>query len=113
MTFLLGRQATFGHAPPTYFRSITATREPSAARVHASNLPAVPLPRTTRSYSSMLVMFFAPYEPRRHRPPKQDEDGGYPDCQGEQDNTAASVKTHGEGERSRDGRGVDRPEQDH
>jgi hypothetical protein len=48
-TFLLGRQAMFGHDPPTYFRSTTAARFPRAARVHDSTLPATPLPITTRS----------------------------------------------------------------
>src|SRR5579863_83516 len=59
MTFLLGRHAMFGHAPPTYCRSITATREPSLASVHASSLPALPLPSTTMSYSSMLAMRYS------------------------------------------------------
>src|SRR5437868_7785777 len=52
MMFLLGRQATFGHAPPTYFRSIEAVRLPSLAIVQAINLPAVPLPSTRTSYLS-------------------------------------------------------------
>src|ERR1700747_2518644 len=50
--FLLGRQAMFGHDPPMYLRSITATRFPCWARVHAANFDPAPLPRTTRSYSS-------------------------------------------------------------
>jgi hypothetical protein len=40
----------------TYERSTTATRFPSAARAHASSLPALPLPRTRTSYSSILAM---------------------------------------------------------
>src|SRR4029077_3922055 len=56
MMFLLGRQATFGHAPPTYFRSIEAVRLPSLAIVHAINLPAVPLPSTRTSYLSGLLV---------------------------------------------------------
>src|SRR5947209_11245247 len=52
MTFLLGRQATFGHDPPTYRRSTTATRFPSDASVHARYLPTSPLPRMTTSYCS-------------------------------------------------------------
>ena len=56
MTFLLGRHAMFGHDPPTYRRSTTATRFPSAPSAQASSLPALPLPSTTRSYSSMLAM---------------------------------------------------------
>src|SRR5262249_9199327 len=52
ITFLLGRQAMFGHAPPTYLRSITTTRCPFCADVHAMSLPPAPLPRTTRSYAS-------------------------------------------------------------
>src|SRR6202035_3488269 len=56
MMFLLGRQATFGHAPPTYFRSIEAVRLPSLAIVQAINLPAVPLPSTRTSYLSGSLM---------------------------------------------------------
>ena len=60
MMFLLGRQATFGHAPPTYFRSIEAVRLPSLAMVHAINLPPVPLPSTRTSYfSGSLVPLIA------------------------------------------------------
>ncbi len=44
MRFLLGRQATFGQDPPMYRRSITAVRWPAAAIVHATYLPASPLP---------------------------------------------------------------------
>src|SRR4029077_11651597 len=58
MMFLLGRQATFGHAPPTYFRSIEAVRLPSLAIVQAINLPAVPLPSTRTSYLSGSLMLF-------------------------------------------------------
>ena len=54
MTFLLGRQAMFGHEPPTYLRSITATRCPLLAKVHAASVPPVPPPRITKSYSSTL-----------------------------------------------------------
>src|SRR6266446_4602199 len=56
MMFLLGRQATFGHAPPTYFRSIEAVRLPSLDIVQAINLPAVPLPSTRTSYLSGWLM---------------------------------------------------------
>src|SRR5258708_8569096 len=52
MMFLLGMQAMFWHDPPTYFRSITATRCPCPAKVHAPIVPPVPPPRMTRSYSS-------------------------------------------------------------
>src|SRR5262245_66016966 len=54
MTFLLGRHAMFGHEPPTYLRSITATRCPLLAKVQAATVPPVPLPRITKSYSSIL-----------------------------------------------------------
>src|SRR5207253_10143036 len=54
--FLLGRHAMFGHAPPTYFRSMTATRLPSEPRVQARSLPPAPLPRMTMSYSSTFGM---------------------------------------------------------
>src|SRR5215471_15810496 len=50
--FLLGRQAMFGHEPPMYFRSTTATRFPSAANVQAATVEPVPPPRITKSYSS-------------------------------------------------------------
>src|SRR5580704_8946328 len=56
MTFLLGRHATLGHAPPIYFRSTTAVRLPSLAIVQAINLPAVPLPSTRTSYFSAAFM---------------------------------------------------------
>src|SRR5580698_6924988 len=52
MMFLLGRHAMFGHAPPTYLRSMTMTRCPFCAEVQAISFPPAPLPRTTRSYSS-------------------------------------------------------------
>src|SRR5262245_8932497 len=54
MMFLLGRHAMFGHEPPTYLRSITATRCPSLAKVQAATVPPVPPPRITKSYSSTL-----------------------------------------------------------
>src|SRR6516164_4362302 len=50
--FLLGKQAMFGHDPPTYFRSIATTRCPCLAKVHAAIVDPVPPPRITRSYSS-------------------------------------------------------------
>ena len=36
MMFLLGKHAMFGHDPPMYLRSTTATRLPSPANVHAA-----------------------------------------------------------------------------
>src|SRR5258708_1626582 len=45
MMFLLGMQAMFWHDPPTYFRSITATRWPCPAQVQAAIVPPVPPPR--------------------------------------------------------------------
>src|SRR5438552_17496483 len=56
MIFLLGRQAMLGQEPPTYFRSITATFIPFLARVQERSLPAAPLPRMSRSYSSALIV---------------------------------------------------------
>src|SRR5580704_12251072 len=50
--FLLGKQAMFGHDPPIYLRSTTATRCPCLAKVHAATVDPVPPPRITRSYSS-------------------------------------------------------------
>src|SRR5580704_2687328 len=58
MTFLLGRHATLGQAPPTYFRSTTAVRLPSLAIVQAITLPAVPPPSTMTSYFSGAFMWF-------------------------------------------------------
>src|SRR3989442_5069011 len=55
MTFLLGRQAMFGQEPPTYFRSTTTVFIPFLARVQERSLPAAPLPRMSRSYSSALI----------------------------------------------------------
>ena len=55
MMFLLGRQATFGHAPPSAARSTIAIRR-RLSRVHAANLPAIPLPITRSSYFSMLAI---------------------------------------------------------
>src|SRR6187401_1205707 len=56
MTFLLGRQAMFGHDPPTSARSITTTARPCWARSHAMYLPASPPPRTTFSMCTVSVM---------------------------------------------------------
>src|SRR5205807_3212512 len=50
--FLLGKHAMFGHDPPMYLRSTTATRFPSPAKVHAAMVEPVPPPRITRSNSS-------------------------------------------------------------
>src|SRR2546422_7301387 len=55
MMFLLGRHAMFGHDPPTYLRSMTATRCPRPAKVHAATVDPVPPPRITRSNSSGWV----------------------------------------------------------
>src|SRR6267143_5205383 len=55
MMFLLGRHAMFGHEPPMYLRSTTATRFPSPAKVHAATVEPVPPPRITRSNSSGCV----------------------------------------------------------
>src|SRR5260370_18790801 len=52
MMFLLGKHAMFGHDPPIYFRSTTATRFPSQANVHSAIVEPVPPPRITRSNSS-------------------------------------------------------------
>src|ERR1700682_1747838 len=54
--FLLGRQATLGHEPPSDLRSTIAMRRPASAIVQAINLPAPPLPITRFSYFSMLDM---------------------------------------------------------
>jgi hypothetical protein len=56
MMFLLGMQAMFGHDPPMYLRSMTATRFPSPAMDHAASVDPVPPPRITRSYSSGFVL---------------------------------------------------------
>src|SRR5438105_2396030 len=45
-----------GQDPPIYRRSMTAKRFPREASVQAGSLPAAPLPRTTRSYSSAADM---------------------------------------------------------
>src|SRR5579862_459115 len=48
MMFLLGKHAMFGHDPPMYLRSTTATCFPSPAKVHAAMVEPVPPPRMTR-----------------------------------------------------------------
>src|SRR5260370_8615857 len=52
MMYLLGKHAMFGHEPPMYLRSTTATCFPSPAKVHAAMVEPVPPPRITRSHSS-------------------------------------------------------------
>src|SRR5580704_6373958 len=54
MMFLLGKHAMFGHDPPIYLRSMTATRFPSPAKVHAAIVDPVPPPRISKSKSSTL-----------------------------------------------------------
>src|SRR5215469_6242865 len=44
ISFLLGRQLTFGHEPPIQRRSTTAVDWPDGARCHARCLPPAPLP---------------------------------------------------------------------
>src|ERR1700741_1009523 len=60
MMFLLGKHAMFGHDPPIYLRSTTATRLPSPAKVHAAIVEPVPPPRITRSNSSGCVFLTTP-----------------------------------------------------
>src|SRR5438128_2662965 len=60
MMFLLGRHAMFGQEPPTYFRSIAAVFIPFLASVQERSLPAAPLPRMSKSYSSALIPDAAP-----------------------------------------------------
>src|SRR5882724_5062749 len=57
MMFLLGKHAMFGHDPPIYLRSMTATRFPSPAKVHAAIVDPVPPPRISRSKSSIFDPF--------------------------------------------------------
>src|SRR5437879_7663603 len=45
----------FGHDPPMYLRSMTATRCPCPAKVQAAMVDPVPPPRITRSNSSSCV----------------------------------------------------------
>src|SRR5438128_2600614 len=56
MTFLLGRQATFGQEPPTIARSTTTVFCPWLARVQARILPATPLPIIKFWTYSVLMM---------------------------------------------------------
>src|ERR1043166_5606553 len=60
ISFLLGRQLTFGHAPPIHRRSTTAVRCPDPARCQARLLPLLPLPRMRTSYSSGRGMLGLP-----------------------------------------------------
>ncbi len=59
MMFLLGKHAMFGHDPPMYLRSTTATCFPSPAKIHAAMVEPVPPPRITRSNSSGCVFLRA------------------------------------------------------
>src|SRR2546429_3807817 len=59
MMFLLGKHAMFGHDPPMYLRSTTATCFPSPAKVHAAVVEPVPPPRITRPNSSSCVFLRA------------------------------------------------------
>src|SRR5271154_6037946 len=52
MTFLLGRQATLGQAPPMRLSSMLMTCCPSEPRCQAMYLPASPLPMMMASYRS-------------------------------------------------------------
>ena len=56
ITFLLGRQAMFGHEPPIKARSITTTGRPCCAKSQARYLPASPPPRTTFSMCTVSFM---------------------------------------------------------
>src|SRR6516225_1944437 len=60
MRFLLGRQATLGHAPPIALRSISAVRRPAPVMVQAINFPAAPLPTTRISYVSVSAIGVLP-----------------------------------------------------
>ena len=67
MTFLLGKQATFGHEPPTIARSTSAVRWPSFDNVQARYLPASPLPMTRTSYRSIVAIVLPPADGRDWR----------------------------------------------
>src|ERR1700677_1398374 len=67
MTFLLGKHAMFGHDPPIYLRSTTATFLPSPAKVHAATVAPVPPPRITRSSSSIVGSHGFPARTRQDR----------------------------------------------
>src|SRR5262245_10949651 len=68
MTFLLGRQATFGQEPPTIARSTTTVFWPWLARVQPRILPATPLPLTRLSTRS-VALILSPEMPRTSEPP--------------------------------------------
>src|SRR5215510_1963825 len=75
MTFLLGRQATFGQEPPTIARSTTTVFWPLPPSVQPISLPATPLPMTRFSNCSafMIVLAFWGYELTQRalaRPPR-------------------------------------------
>src|SRR5215472_1940446 len=53
--FLLGRQATLGHSPPSSPRSTITVRR-RLSWVHAAHLPAIPLPIIKSSYISKLAI---------------------------------------------------------
>src|SRR5262245_15860099 len=60
ISFLLGRQLTFGQEPPIHRRSTTAVRHPDPAKCQARCLPPLPLPRTRTSYCSGRGMLNLP-----------------------------------------------------
>jgi hypothetical protein len=53
-----GMQAVLGHDPPMQRRSMTATRQPRAARGQTAGLVPVPLPRMRRSDCAGLALTF-------------------------------------------------------
>src|SRR5919197_3275846 len=57
MMFVLGKHAMFGHDPPMYLRSMTATCCPCPANVQAAMVDPVPPSRITRSNASGGVCF--------------------------------------------------------
>src|SRR5271156_3557325 len=59
MTFLLGRQATLGQAPPMRLSSMLMTCCPCEPRCQAIHLPASPLPMMIASYCSGVDMRFS------------------------------------------------------
>src|SRR5271170_7555461 len=56
MTFLLGRQATLGQAPPMRLSSMLMTCCPCEPRCQAIHLPDSPLPMMIASYCSGVDM---------------------------------------------------------
>jgi hypothetical protein len=68
---LLGTQPQYGHSPPSSFASMPTTDSPAWARRPATSSPPGPMPRTTTSTCSVIVVPPSPVRARRLRPARR------------------------------------------